>query len=153
MTLALDISIDNESSIVDIYDKIFSTNNGSIYNRCIDNKNYGDKHRISILKEQIHQISRDIAMWMFENRPFEAVIPKIEYDKICGNNINRIKFNQQDVAIGNYFELVHHTDGMGGQEICFIHRSIYEYFIVDAIFSNIEEYMLELTEENKEKVA
>ena len=92
-------------------------------------------------------------MWMFENRPFEAVIPKIEYDKICGNNINRIKFNQQDVAIGNYFELVHHTDGMGGQEICFIHRSIYEYFIVDAIFSNIEEYMLELTEENKEKVA
>lgn len=43
--------------------------------------------------------------------------------------------------------------GWGGQEICFIHRSIYEYFIVDAIFSNIEEYMLELTEENKEKVA
>ena len=116
MTLALDISIDNESSIVDIYDKIFSTNNGSIYNRCIDNKNYGDKHRISILKEQIHQISRDIAMWMFENRPFEAVIPKIEYDKICGNNINRIKFNQQDVAIGNYFELVHHTDGMGDKK-------------------------------------
>lgn len=43
--------------------------------------------------------------------------------------------------------------GWGGQEICFIHRSIYEYFIVDDIFSNIEEYMLELTEENKEKVA
>ena len=43
MTLALDISVEKEGSIVDIYDKIFSLD-GGIYDRCINNKNFSEKH-------------------------------------------------------------------------------------------------------------
>ncbi len=36
MVLALNISIEKEESMVDVYDKIFSLD-GGIYDRCIDN--------------------------------------------------------------------------------------------------------------------
>ena len=152
MTLALNISIDSDGSIVDVYDKIFSLDEGGIYNRCINNKEFGDRHRISAIKEQIHQISRDMAIWIFENEPEKAIIPKEEYEKLCNNKMKDIDYDVQDIYIGNYFSLIRHTDGMEAQEICFIHRSIYEYFVVEAIYVAIEEQMLVLTEENQEKV-
>lgn len=36
MVLALDIVIDKNDSIVDVYDQIFSLKSGGIYDRCID---------------------------------------------------------------------------------------------------------------------
>lgn len=152
MTLALNIAIDSDGSIVDVYDKIFSLDEGGIYDRCIDNKEFGDRHRISEIKEKIHQISRNIAIWMFENKSEKATIPKEEYNKICNDIINDTNYDRQDVYIGNYFKRIRHTDGADTQEICFIHRSIYEYFVVEAIYSEIKASMLELTEENQKKV-
>ena len=50
MVLALNIDIEKEGSIVDVYDKIFSLE-GGVYDRCIDNKMFEDKHRIGDVKE------------------------------------------------------------------------------------------------------
>ena len=96
MILALNISVDSEGTIVDVYDKIFSLDNGGIYDRCIDKKSFGDRHRISKIKEKIHNISRDIAIWMFENEPEKATISKKEFD--IGNKSD-IKISQNDVTM------------------------------------------------------
>lgn len=107
MVLALNISIEKEGSIIDIYDKIFSID-GGIYDRCIDNKSFADKHRIGKIKKQIHQISRDIAIWMFENEPVRAYVPQHEYKRICKNIKKKQVDIVQDFKIGNYFKLVKH---------------------------------------------
>ncbi len=139
MVLALNISIDKEGSIVDVYDKIFSLE-GGIYDRCIDHKSFADRHRVGKMKKQIHQISRDIAIWMFENNPDEAYIPAEEYKKICVKIIQgteqKEKDIEQDFIIGNFFKLKH-CEGKEGKQLYFSHRSIYEYFVVEYIFSLI----------------
>lgn len=156
MVLALNISIDREGSIVGVYDKIFSIE-GGIYDRCIDNRRFADNHRISQIKSQIHQISREIAMWIFENNPNNASIPKDIYLKICNDvMIKELKEDnnmEYDFLIGNYFKLVKHCEGIETEEIYFVHRSIYEYFVVETIYNAIENSMLELSEESKEDLA
>ncbi len=142
MVLALGIELDKESSIVDIYDKIFSLE-GGIYDRCIDNKNFADTHRISKIKEQIHQVSREIAMWMFENNPDEASIPQEEYRKICESLVwKQMRINENvknDFLIGNFFKLVRHCEGAETEELYFVHRTIYEYFVSETICTSIQE--------------
>ncbi len=153
MVLALDISIEEEGSIVDIYDKIFSLD-GGIYDRCIDNKSFADKHRIGKIKRQIHQMSREIAIWIFENNPDKAYIPQEEYKKIC----DKIKQDtdqkdiDQDFVIGNFFELKY-CEGEKGDELYFIHRSIYEYFVAESIYSSIENSIKNLSDESQEELA
>lgn len=139
MVLSLNISIKENGSIADVYDKIFSLE-GGIYDRCIDNKSFADKHRISGIKMQIHQISREIALWMFENKPDEASIPQEEYQKICTdvNNKKEYKKIEKDFLIGSYFKLVKHCEGMETEKICFVHRSIYEYFVAEYIFTSMK---------------
>lgn len=158
MVLALNISIDQEGSIVDVYDKIFSLE-GGIYDRCIDNKKFADNHRIGEIKKQIHQISREIALWMFDNNHEEAVIPQSAYKKICTNIMTQIK-NQNDdfrfdFLIGNYFKLIRHCEGIETEELSFVHRSIYEYFVVEFICNNIIDTILENRESDDlpEKIA
>lgn len=149
MVLALNVSLEQESSIVDVYDKIFSLN-GGIYDRCIDNKMFADKHRIAEVKKQIHQISREIALWMFENKPNEARIPQDEYQKICDNVVQKVKINGENIKydslIGNYFKLVRHCDGVETQEIYFVHRTIFEYFVAETIYNSIENSLIKLSE-------
>lgn len=155
MTLALDISIEKEGSIVDIYDKIFSLD-GGIYDRCINNKMFGDKHRISVIKNQIHQISREIAIWMFENEANKASIPQEEYQKICRNIIqdtNKSKEIEQDFLIGNFFKLVKHCEGIETEKLYFVHRTIYEYFVAETIYRSIENAMIELSIASQEELA
>ena len=137
MVLALNISIETEGSIVDIYDKIFSLE-GGIYDRCIDNRKFADSHRIAIIKKQIHQISRDIAIWMFENEPEEAYIPQREYQKICEKIADESgrEYLEQDSIIGNFYRL-RHCEGIGADELCFVHRTIYEYFVIEYIFHSM----------------
>ncbi len=153
MVLALNISIEEEGSIVDVYDKIFSLE-GGIYDRCIDNKSFADKHRIAEIKKQIHQISREIAIWMFENNPDRAVISKKEYENICASVTKEIEQKDigQDFVIGNFFELKH-CEGEKGEELYFVHRSIYEYFVVETIYSSIEDSINILSGESQEKLA
>lgn len=138
MVLALNISVNSEGSIVDIYDKIFSLD-GGIYDRCINNKSFAEIHRIGHIKEQVHQISREIALWMFENNPDKACIPQNEYRNICDDLKNNMKENEdieRDFMIGNFFKLKH-CEGEDGEELYFVHRSIYEYFVVEYIFKSI----------------
>lgn len=137
MVLALEINCENETSIVSVYDKIFSLN-GGIYDRCIDNKNFGDEHRISEIKKQIHQVSREIAFWMFENKPEEAFIPQKEYQKICKKVAEKSKSKslEQDFIIGNFYRLKH-CEGENTNKLYFVHRTIYEYFVVDYLFSSM----------------
>lgn len=155
MVLALNISVEKEGSIVDIYDKIFSLE-GGIYDRCIENKNFAYKHRIGDIKEHIHQISREIAVWMFENEPNEAYIPQEEYKKICDGIIKAQRIEnkdiQQDFLIGNFFKLKH-CEGVGTEKLYFVHRSIYEYFVAETIYTSVENAMLQLTEESKKELA
>lgn len=139
MILALNISIDKEGSIVDVYDKIFSLE-GGIYDRCIENSSFANFHRIGKIKKQIHQVTREIAMWIFENNSQKAYILKEEYEKICNKVIQEQienENNKKDFMIGNYFKLVKHCEGIGTEELYFVHRSIYEYFVVEYIYNRI----------------
>ena len=151
MVLALKISIEKESSIVEISDKIFALD-GGIYDRCIGNKSFAEPHRISEskLKRQIHQISREIAMWMFENNYGEASISKKEYQKICLRVIRESGQENQDIdrdfMIGNFFRLKH-CEGKDSNELLFVHRSIFEYFVVEYIYSSICE-VIDLSKED-----
>lgn len=150
MVLALNISIEKEGSIVDVYDKIFSLD-GGIYDRCINNKSFAEPHRIGEVKKQIHQISRDIAIWMFENNPEETSIPQEECKKICSNIVKEHQKSgkaQQDFLIGNFFKLKH-CEGMETEELYFVHRSIYEYFVAETIFTS----MYEALDVSKERLA
>lgn len=137
MVLALKINVENETSIISVYDKIFSLN-GGIYDRCIDNKNFAEQHRIGEIKRQIHQVSREIAFWMFENNSEKAYIPQHEYQSICKKVADESgnKSLEQDFIIGNFYKLKHY-EGIGTNELYFVHRTIYEYFVVDYLFSSI----------------
>lgn len=141
MVLALDISIENDYSMVDVYDKVFALE-GGIYDRCIDYKEFGPLHRIEKIKKQIHQISKEIAVWIFENNHNGEIIPKIEYEKIC----DIIMYDQekeyisikQDILIGTYFAKLRHCEKTENDGIHFIHRSIYEYFVAETIYCSIK---------------
>ncbi len=137
MVLALNITLEQESSIVDVYDKIFSLD-GGIYDRCIDNRNFADQHRIGEIKCQIHQVSREIAFWMFENNPEEAYIPQYEYQSICKKiaDESESKSLEQDFIIGNFYRLKH-CEGENTNKLYFVHRTIYEYFVIEYMFSSM----------------
>lgn len=156
MVLALNIAIEQEGSIVDVYDKIFALD-GGIYDRCIDNKMFAEKHRISKMKKQIHQISEEIAIWMFKNKPDEATISQEEYHKICDNITKEVEINSEklenDFLIATYFKLVRHCEGIETQKVYFVHRTIYEYFVAETIYNSIESSLIELSEESKEVLA
>ena len=153
MVLALNIAIEKSASLIDIYDQIFSLDRSSIYDRCIENSRYGQDHRISKfnIKQQIHQISQRIAFWIFENNPEKEIITPKNYEKICDDVISENSDGNEDIKkdflIGNYFKLINHCDGMETQELQFVHRSIYEYFVVVYFFESIHKL------ESKEKVA
>ena len=148
MVLALNIDIGKSSSIVDIYDQIFSLKRGGIYDRC-----YQSEHRINTpeIKELIHRVSQRIAFWIFENYDDEASIPQYKFKEICDNEMiaspKNIQDIQSDVLIGNYFKPIKHCEGVGTDQLQFIHRSIYEYFVTLYFFDSIHRL------DSKEKVA
>lgn len=156
MVLALNIPIEKEGSIVDVYDQIFSLE-GGIYDRCINNIRYENYHWINRIKKEVHQISREISIWMFENNPDEAYIPKDEYEKLCFNIMQKNEQGnesiKQDLLIGNFFRLVRHCEEVESEKLYFIHRSIYEYFVVETIFDSIVNSMTFLTESSQEEFA
>ena len=159
MALALEITVSDESSVVEVYDQIFSLD-GGIYDRCLKRDasiRWDDVHRIAEIKEQIHHFSREISVWMFENSPQQATIPQKEYEKIWDkifegdNGVG--KSQKKDVLIGNYFRMIHCYDGVDTEQLTFVHRSIYEYFVAETICSEISEEVGMMTEEAQEKVA
>ena len=148
MVLALNISIEKNRSIVDIYDQIFSLDRGSIYDRCVKSSRYAKEHRISEpkIKQQIHQVSQRIAFWIFENNSDKAFIYQKKFKEICDTVMDREEEDiQRDVLIGSYFELIRHCEGVKTNELHFIHRSIYEYFVAVYFFESV--YALQSKEE------
>lgn len=141
MVLALNITIEEDGSVVDIYDRIFSLEGGGIYDRCIKNASYGPEHPISEIKRQIHQVSQRIAFWMFEHEPEKAFITQREYESICEAVVKELPEKERnikhDVKIGNYFKSVKHCEGVESEELQFVHRSIYEYFVAVHFFESI----------------
>lgn len=143
MVLALEITIEKSESLVDVYDQIFSIDRSSIYDRCIKNSRYGGEHRISEdkIKRAIHCISQRIAFWIFENHSDKACIPQKEYEDICSTVIKEISNGNEnikrDFLIGNYFKITKHCEGIGTEELQFVHRSIYEYFVVVYFFESL----------------
>lgn len=145
MVLALNVDVEESSSKVKIYDQIFSLKGGGIYNRC-----YDIEHRINSpeIKKYIHKISQRIAFWMFENNSDKASISQEKFKEICDTVMNEAKEKkediQRDVLIGNYFASIKHCEGVETDELQFVHRSIYEYFVTVYFFESVHE--LESTE-------
>lgn len=141
MVLALNIVIDKDGSTVDVYDRIFSLEEGGIYERCIKNLGYASPHRISAVKQQIHQVSQRIAFWIFENNSEKSFIYKKNFKEICDDVMSETQEKsgdiESDVLIGNYFEPIKHCEGIGTDELQFVHRSIYEYFVVVYFYESI----------------
>ena len=137
MVLALNITIEESDSIMDIYDQIFSLEGGAIYDRC-----YDVEHRINApkIKKHIHRISQRIAFWIFENKADEAVISQKKFAEICEYEMNewgkKGEEIESDTLIGNFFKLKH-CDGEETDTIQFVHRSIYEYFAAIYFFESI----------------
>ena len=147
MVLALNVEIERSSSTVDIYDQIFSLKKGGIYDR-----DYDAEHRINApeIKKHIHHISQRIAFWMFENNADKATISQEKFKEICESEMRELGKKgegiQSDTLIGNFFKL-NHCEGKGTDELQFVHRSIYEYFVVIYFFESIHEL------KSKEEVA
>ena len=137
MILALDITIEENSSIGDVYDHIFSLERGEIYNRCYDVEHRTNKPEI---KRCIHQVSQRIAFWIYENNADEAFIYQKDFQEICDTVLLEAKEKNEniesDTLIGSYF-IVNHCEGELADEIHFVHRSIYEYFVVVYFFESI----------------
>lgn len=137
MVLALNVDIEETSSRVEIYDQIFSLKRGGIYDRF-----YDIEHRINApeIKKHIHRISQRIAFWMFENKANEAFISQEIFEEICENEMRESGKKgeeiQRDALIGNFFKLKY-CEGKETDEIQFVHRSIYEYFVVVYFFESI----------------
>ncbi len=140
MLMAFKIDISKNGSIMDVYDRIFSLDEGGIYDRCIKNQSYATPHRISAIKQQIYQVSQQIAFWIFENNSEQAFISQKEYEKICDIVMNESKEKniniKQDILLGNYFGL-RKCEGIGTNELHFLHYSIYEYFVAVYFFESI----------------
>lgn len=138
MVLSLDIPINSDMSEVDIYDYIFNIENG-IYDRCFKVKNkiygYAEKTNHSDVKNEIHQLNRNLAFWMFENNSEHATISINDF-KIIKSRLNL----DNNYYLDYYFKMIHHIDGMNGEDECnieFIHRTLYEYFVIEQIFTII----------------
>lgn len=154
MILALDITIEKSSSIADIYEQIFSLENGSVYDRCVKKgciitESYERPHRISTHKKQIHKISKMIAFWIFENNSEKAFISQEKFKEICKSIDKDI---ERDALIGNYFNLIH-CEGMGTGELYFVHRTIYEYFVAVYFFESLEELKEQYKTVHRDKIA
>lgn len=137
MVLALNIAVEENSSVVDIYDQVFSLERGGIYDR-----RYDAEHRINDfgIKKHIHHISQRIAFWMFENNADKAIISQKKFEEICDDEMSNLGKKdeeiQRDILIGNFFKLKY-CEGKGTSEIQFAHRTIYEYFVVTYFYESL----------------
>lgn len=68
----------------------------------------------------------------FENNADKAFISQEKFEEICNdemNNLGKMGVDiQSDALIGNFFKL-NHCEGKGTDELQFVHRSIFEYFV------------------------
>ena len=162
MTLTLDITIEEDTSYVDIYDKIFAID-GGIYDRGVavvnkDGRNetyLGGSHPITReIKQQLHRISKEIALYMLEYEPDTASIPQEAYKQIVERiqQEESLETMEQGVPISIYFQkIAKQIDGVDTEQLTFIHRSMYEYFVAVAVCDEIVDQTGRLIQQGNER--
>ena len=162
MTLTLDITIEEDTSYVDIYDKIFAID-GGIYDRGVavvnkDGRNetyLGGSHPITReIKQQLHRISKEIALYMLEYEPDTASIPQEAYKQIVERiqQEESLETMEQGVPISIYFQkIAKQIDGVDTEQLTFIHRSMYEYFVAVAVCDEIVDANGRLIQQGNER--
>lgn len=148
MTLTLDITIEKSTSYVDIYDRIFAID-GGIYDRGVSvvnkdgrNETYlGGSHPITReIKQQLHQISKEIALYMLEYESEKASISQKAYRQILKRvqQEKPLQNMEESIPISIYFQRVaKQVDGADTELLTFVHRSMYEYFVAVAVCDEI----------------
>lgn len=131
LTLALNISLDHQSGLDDIYGQIFSlSNENSIYSRRV----YDVRHPITSEEaSKIHLFSKKIAEKIWEIDPNEATVKKSVYEPIAAEIAGSGEQELRKILIGQYF-----MEGKDGCELLFVHRSMYEYFVALSIFDSLK---------------
>ena len=128
MTAAMaEIQVTEDSTLVSVYDQLFE----KLFNRAYDTQ----KH-VFLEDEQrraIQTMDRHIALWMLFNEPEKAVIPREKYDSIYDSIYSSIKKTTdrqvEKLHLHKFHSYMHHTEGES--ERCYIHRTMYEYFVAD----------------------
>lgn len=128
MTAAMaEIQVTEEITLVSVYDQFFE----KLFNRTYDTQ----KH-VFLEDEQrraIQTMDRHIAVWMLFNEPEKAVIPREKYDSIYDSIYSSIKKTTdgqvEKLHLHKFHSYMHHTEGES--ERCYIHRTMYEYFVAD----------------------
>lgn len=123
MVVASDnVSVKEGSTLVDVYDQLFP----DLYKRRYDTLE--QKPISEDLRNEVHQMSRDIALWMLLHNSDKATIPEKAYQEIEGAFSDKLKKDHAHL-IRSYFRDLRHTEGT--EELCFVHRTMYEYFVAD----------------------
>ena len=139
MILSLKIHVEEGTGICELYEKIFAFN-GGIYDRMTfeDYDGYTEEvHPIAYenVKKDVHLISQLIAFSMFETNSLQlarekylAIVKTVSVDRV------------EDFAISNYYHIE-----SSSYSLSFCHKSIYEYFVAEYIYSTISQYTDEET--------
>lgn len=122
-----EIQVTEESTLVSVYDQLFE----KLFERAYDTQ----KH--VLLKDEqrraIQTMDRHIALWMLLNEPEKAVIPREKYDGIYNSIYKTIETptdgQVERLYLHEFHSYMHHTEG--DSERCYIHRTMYEYFVAD----------------------
>lgn len=129
LALALDVQIEKNSSLENIYSQIFTLDgNNSIYYRSA----YDKKHPItSVEANAIHSFSKRFAEKIWDVCPNEATAAKELYLPIVSQIIGDDQSEFRKILVGQYF-----IEGSDGSELLFAHRSMYEYFVAVSIYDD-----------------
>lgn len=130
MVLALGIKANAKSGIVDVYDQIFDPKGGSessIYKRPYD---LGADTGGEEMWQKLHQLSQDMALWIFHNNFEKEEIPKDRLDRFAE------EYGLEPQKGLDHFRKLHHSES-DNQSVTFIHRSMMEYFVADGIAREI----------------
>lgn len=127
MVLALHIAVGAGDSEVEVYGKIFDPINGGIYHRCLENRPYGlsTAENNQDTWKKLHQLSRDMAIRMFWEDKEEISVAL--YQELARGNGLEAGEDQVD-----HFKLLRHSES-GAGTVYFVHRTMYEYFVADAL--------------------
>ena len=123
MSIASNITVTVNSTLVDVYDELFP----ALYHRSGSYDSH-EQYTVYQLHEEIHQMSRDIALWMLHHNSQKASIPENVYEEI-ENSFGGSIATKHAHRIGSYFRSLLHIEGK--TELCFIHRTMFEYFVAD----------------------
>ena len=132
LVLASHIDIGNSSSMVDIYERLFSISDkeNSLYYRPYDDGIITTSDSEPI---QIHNFCKEISTFIWECFPSEGTCDSQSALSIWKRVSKNDQANIHDVLTEQYF-----IEGAEHHEIYFIHRSIYEYFVAVSLYDEIQ---------------